>query len=222
MAQETAPPRYVPAAGRAAFTGAYDAVLALTMRERRWRPELVRRVLADVPVGGTVLDVGAGTGTLSIALAAERPDVTVLAVDGDPQVLALARRKPGAERVTWREGLAGDLDLEDHCVDAAVMSLVLHHLDPATKDRALRDIRRVLRPGGRLVIADWGRAHDPLMRAAFGVLQLIDGREGTRDHVAGRLPAIIAAAGFGGVAVVDRLRTGFGSLELLTAAAQRA
>ena len=224
MPDHAAPPsaddraaRYVPAAGVAAFTGLYDRVVALTMREHHWRPLLVSRVAQTVPPGGTILDVGAGTGTLAIALAQARPDAQVLAVDGDPQALALARRKPGADAVRWQLGLAGELTLEPGTVDAAVMSLLLHHLAPTAKAAALRDVRRVLRPGGRLLIADWGRPHDPVMRAAFGVLQLIDGVAGTRDHVAGRLAQIVGDAGFAPVERHGRLRTAWGSLELLEA-----
>jgi ubiquinone/menaquinone biosynthesis C-methylase UbiE len=136
---------------------------------------MARRIAEITPRGGRILDLGTGTGTLAIALAAARPDAAVIAVDGDPQALALARRKRGADRVQWREGLAGELTLEDADVDAAVMSLLLHHLERAAKRRALRDVRRVLRPSGRLFVADWGRPHDPIMRAAFAVLQLIDG-----------------------------------------------
>jgi methylase of polypeptide subunit release factors len=66
--------RYVPAAGRAAFTSAYDSVLKLTMREGRWRPPLRDRVAAHVPQGGRIVDVGTGTGTLAIAIAAARLD----------------------------------------------------------------------------------------------------------------------------------------------------
>jgi ubiquinone/menaquinone biosynthesis C-methylase UbiE len=187
------------------------------MRERRWRPALVGRIAAVTPAGGRIVDVGAGTGTLAIALAAALGDVEVVAVDGDPDVLARARRKPGAERVEWRAGLAGELDLGDGSVDAAVMSLLLHHLDPDDKLRALRDVRRVLRPGGRLHIADWGRPHDPVMRTAFGVLQLIDGFAGTRDHAAGGLPALLHESGFARVERQARVRTGFGSLEVLEA-----
>ena len=209
--------RYVPALGIAALTGLYDTVLALTMRERRWRPRLCERIAAHVPHGGRIVDVGAGTGTLAIALAARRPDAQVIAIDGDPEVLRLARRKPGAERVSWRQGLAGGLELEDAGIDAVVMSLLLHHLEPDAKHRALTDARRVLRADGRLHVADWGKPHDPVMRAAFAVVQLIDGREGTRDHAAGRLPALLADAGFPRVERYGRLRTGFGTLDLFEA-----
>jgi ubiquinone/menaquinone biosynthesis C-methylase UbiE len=209
--------RYVPAAGRAAFTGAYDAVLAATMREARWRPALLAAVVAGLPPGATVVDVGAGTGTLAIALAAARPDARVVGVDGDPQVLALARRKAGAERVDWVAALAGDLPLADAGADRIVLSLLLHHLSPGSRDGALREVRRVLRPGGRLHVADWGRPRGLLPRVAFGALRLLDGREATRDHAAGRVPAVLAAAGFAGVRRQARVRTGWGTLELLAA-----
>ena len=209
--------RYVPAAGHAAFTRGYDAVLALTMRESRWRPVFAGQVLDGLRQAGTVVEVGSGTGTLAIALAQLRRDATVIGIDGDPEVQALATRKPGADAVSWREGLAGQLALPDASVDRVVMSLLLHHLDGEGKREALREARRVLRPGGRLHIADWGRAHDPIMRAAFYVLQLIDGFDGTRDHASGRLPAIVEDAGFAAVHTHKRMRTTWGSLELMQA-----
>ena len=209
--------RFVPAAGRFVPTALYDRSIALTMREDRWRPLLVRQLVAAVPPGGRIVDVGAGTGTLALAVAVARPDVEVLAFDGDPEALALAEAKPGAERVDWRPGLAGHLDLADARADAVVMSLVLHHLGPAAKRGALRDVRRILRPGGQLHVADWGRPATPLLRAGFLALQLADGFEGTRDHAAGRLPVFLNEAGFDHVRRYRRLRTVWGSLELLGA-----
>src|SRR5688572_16440250 len=120
--------RYVPAAGRAWLTSSYDRGIALTMREPRWRPHLIAAVAADLPPHGRAVEVGCGTGSLTLALAGKRPDADVTGVDGDPQILALAQRKPGAENVRWHEGLAQDLPFEDAGVDAALVSLVLHHL----------------------------------------------------------------------------------------------
>ncbi len=207
--------RYVPAAGRVGSSRSYDRSIALTMREQRWRPPLRDRVLSGVPANGHVVDVGAGTGTLAISLAQARPDVTVIAVDGDAEILALARGKRAADLVRWRKGLADDLPLETAAVDAVVTSLVMHHLDRSAKQRALEEIARVLRPAGRLHIADWGRPATPLLRASFFVLQIIDGFDGTRDHAAGRLPQLVRASGFCDVHVYRRLRTVWGTLELL-------
>ena len=144
--------RYIPAAGRVGSTRKYDRSIAVTMREEHWRPLLRARVLSDVPADGHVVDVGAGTGTLAITLAADRPDVTVTGIDGDPEILALAQAKHAAGRVHWRNGLADALPLDSACADAVVTSLVLHHLDWDTKGRTLQEIARVLRPGGRLHI----------------------------------------------------------------------
>jgi ubiquinone/menaquinone biosynthesis C-methylase UbiE len=207
--------RYVPAAGRPALTRYYDAVVALTMREATFRGRLSAQVLDGLPSGGCVVDVGCGTGTLAIALATDGPDV--VGVDVDAEVLALARAKPGADAVQWRKGLATALPLAGASADRVVMSLLLHHLDAGAKRAALAEAARVLRPGGRLHVADWGRPRGALTRAGAWALTRVDGPEGLREHLAGGVPALLADAGFVAVGVHDRLRTTWGSLELLSA-----
>jgi ubiquinone/menaquinone biosynthesis C-methylase UbiE len=213
----SAEPDYIPAARWQIFSRIYDPVLAVTLRERRFRAAMRRRAAAALPEGGTVLDIGCGTGTFAISLASTRPDAQVMGIDGDPEILALARAKDGAERVQWREGLAGALPFGDGSVDVVTMSLVLHHLLPAQKREALVEARRVLKPAGSLQIADWGSPHDPAMSAVFYITQAIDGFERTADHRAGRLPGLVGEAGFGEVERYERLRTAFGSLDLLAA-----
>jgi ubiquinone/menaquinone biosynthesis C-methylase UbiE len=207
--------RYVPAAGRRAFTRLYDPVVALTMREATFRGRLCAQVLDGLAPGTPVVDVGCGTGTLAIALAAGGAEV--IGVDGDPEILALARAKAGADAVQWRKGLATALALAGESAERVVMSLLLHHLDADAKRAALAEAMRILRPGGRLHVADWGRPRDPLMRGAAWALQRIDGAQGLAEHLDGRLYGLLADAGFSAVALHDRLRTGWGSLELLSA-----
>jgi ubiquinone/menaquinone biosynthesis C-methylase UbiE len=210
--------RYVPAAGRARLTRLYDPVMALTVRERAFRPALVAAVL-DGPRPHTVLDIGCGTGTLTAALARADPSVEVLGLDGDEQVLRIARAKNAryGERVRFTRGMADELPAQDASVDRAVASLLLHHLPREAKLRALAEARRVLRPDGLLVIADWGKPHGPLMRAAFLSLQLVDGFQNTSEHAAGRLPALVAQAGFEHTTISARWRTMWGTLEMITA-----
>ena len=96
---QQAEPKYVPATRWRVFTRLYDPILALTMRERRWREEMLQRLEAELPEGATVVDLGCGTGTFALALKERRPDAQVIGVDGDGEILALARAKRGAEGI---------------------------------------------------------------------------------------------------------------------------
>jgi ubiquinone/menaquinone biosynthesis C-methylase UbiE len=213
----SAEPRYIPAARWRIFSRVYDPFLAMTMRERTFRTAMRRRVDASLPQGGTVIDVGCGTGTFAIALATERRDARLIGIDGDSEILARAKAKPGEEWVEWREGIAGKLPLADDSADVVTISLVLHHLLPDQKREAMAEVRRVLKPGGSFQIADWGRPHDPAMSALFLISQAIDGFERTADHRAGRIPQMVREAGFDSVERYARLRTWGGTLELLSA-----
>jgi ubiquinone/menaquinone biosynthesis C-methylase UbiE len=192
-------------------------VIALTMRESAWRGPLVDDVLAGGP--GSVLDLGCGTGTLTLEFERRAAGARLVGIDGDPEILARARAKAGpSSRIEWEEGMAQELPFEDGAFDRVVSSLLFHHLVPPLKTAALAEARRVLSPGGRMHVADFGRGQDPLMRAIFRVnVRTFDGMENTRDHAAGRLPGLIEQAGFSDVRVGRRLRTAAGTLELIAA-----
>ena len=213
LCMEASGERYVPAGGRAWLTGGYDMTIALTMREDAWRPALVEAVARDLPHGGTAVEVGCGTGSLAIALATARPDASVVGVDGDPVILELARRKTGAERVTWLEGLATTVELPAASADTALCSLLLHHLGDEAKAAALEHIADVLTARGVLHVADWGPPRGPAAALGARALQLVDGRAGPQSLLDGHLPAMLAAAGFATPRRWGALRTVWGTLE---------
>jgi ubiquinone/menaquinone biosynthesis C-methylase UbiE len=192
----------------------YDLAVALGGRERAFRAEL-RRLVFETGARPDVLDVGAGTGTLAISLSREGARVT--AIEPDPAARRRATAKPGAARVSWLEGRADALPVAEGSADRVMLSLVLHHLPDADKRTALGEARRALRPGGRVLVAEWTKPGDPLMWLAFRGLQAVDGRARTASLGHGRLPELLAEAGFTGIEEHLRLRTAFGRLAVHSA-----
>lgn len=134
-------------------------------------------------------------------------------------MLRIAARKAGAAGLDVRFdiGDAGRLPHADGAFHRVVSSVVFHHLEPETKRRAAAEAFRVLRPGGELHVADFGRPQNRLMRLAFLGIQLLDGFATTAENAAGALPDIFRATGFSDVRERGTLSTAFGTLALYSA-----
>jgi ubiquinone/menaquinone biosynthesis C-methylase UbiE len=208
---------YLPALRFRALTRVYDPLVRFTTREGLFKRLLIEQA-APAP-GQRVLDLGCGTGTLAIEVKRREPAAEVVGLDADPEMLAQARRK--AEEVgvelELTEGFSTELPYEDGSVDLVLSTLFFHHLDPDPKRQTVREIARVLRRGGELHVADWGRASDPVMAIASLGIRALDGFENTRDNFRGELPAIFEAEGLSDAEQTDRLRTPFGTLALYRA-----
>ena len=207
---------FIPALGLHALTPFYDSVVAFTTRERAFKQALIR--LAAVKAAERVLDVGCGTGTLAVAIKQAAPEAIVTGLDADEAMLARARRKArlGGAAVEFIRGDSRALPWADNSFDKVVSSLFFHHLEREDKGLTLREILRVLRPGGELLVADWGRA-DGFRRVMFYVVQLVDGFAGTQDNVAGRLPEFFARADFRDISVAAEIAAPLGSIALYRA-----
>ena len=209
---------FTPALGFHRLTPLFDVVAAVVARDR----SIKRRVLASAAIaeGEEVLDVGCGTGTLAVKAARAARDVTVTGLDADPAILAKARhRAAGAElQIRFDEAMSNRLPYPDESFDVVLSTLFFHHLPDEAKHQTAAEVARVLRPGGRLVVADLGRPRDPLMWAAVRVtVQLFDGVATTALNVRGELPEVFGEAGLRQVEVGDRIRTPTGSYEVISA-----
>lgn len=109
-------------------------------------------------------------------------------------------------------GLSNNLPYADASFDLILSSLFFHHLVPEDKRCTVAEIGRVLRPGGRLHVADWGKPSDPLMRVLSLGVRFGDGSEPTRDNLSGALPHVFEEGGLEGAAETGSLRTAGGTL----------
>jgi ubiquinone/menaquinone biosynthesis C-methylase UbiE len=205
---------YLPALRWHALTPLFDPAVRVTTRERAFKGTLLD--LADVRPGESVLDIGCGTGTLAIAQRRRRPDARVVGLDADPDVLGRAQAKAdaGGHQVELVEAFSTAMPFPDASFDVVVSSLFFHHLRAAAKRATLAEVARVLKPGGRLHVADWGKPSDPLMRALFTTVRALDGFSVTAENARGALPRLFEDAGLEHARVQDQLRTPLGTLAL--------
>lgn len=209
--------RYVPALRFHWLTPAYDVVVAATTRERHVKEALMAQ--ANLSAGQRVLDLACGTGTLALWIKRRHPDLEVSGIDGDPAILSIARRKALQAGVSVRfdHGLSHQMPYADASFDRVLSSLFFHHLSWPQKQRTASEVHRMLRPGGELHVADWGRASGLVMRGAFLAIQLLDGVANTRDNVEGRLVELFQSSGFDAVSQLQAFSTVFGTLALYRA-----
>ena len=141
----------------------YDLLVWLLThgRDRAFRERLVD--LARLAPGESVLDVGCGTGTLAIA-ARRRVGATgeVFGIDPSPAMIARAVSKAGRARVdvSFTNGAVEALPFTGGRFDAVLSTLMLHHLPRKVRQQCAREIGRVLKPEGRVLVVDFGQGQN--------------------------------------------------------------
>ncbi|TAM85522.1 class I SAM-dependent methyltransferase [bacterium] len=136
--------------------------------------------LLDAPYGACIVDFGAGTGTYAIAIAGARPDARVIALDEQPEMLALLRAKPEAARLPNIEAVGTEaFPTLRGCADRVLALNVLHEVG----DAALRELRDLLTFDGRAVFIDWNAAVDrPVGPPAAHVYRIEEARTRLERH----------------------------------------
>lgn len=182
---------YLPAAGHDWFLPLYDPFVRLLGGDS------ARRALLDqaaVRPGHRVLDIGCGTGTLVMLIKSLHPQVDVVGLDPDPKALARARRKAERASVSIQldQGFSDELPYPDGSFDRVFSSFMFHHLPADEKEKTLREVRRVLKPGGALHLLDFGGPES----SAGGVLaRLLHSSDRLRDNAEGRVLNLMARTG---------------------------
>ena len=199
--------------------GLYDVAIRLLTRERAWRSTMLARL--DPWGDELIVDAGCGTATFLGSVGRHASQARLIGVDPDERILARARRKLTGLGVTaeLRCGYLRDLAdlLRGREVGKITSSLVFHQVPLAEKRDGLAAMFAALRPGGTVLIADYGFQRTALMRALFRLIQWVDGFEDTQPNADGVIPTLMHDAGFIGVTETDVFATPTGSISIYRA-----
>jgi ubiquinone/menaquinone biosynthesis C-methylase UbiE len=182
---------YLPGMGHDRLLPLYDPLQRLLGISRIHRP-LVDQ--AGIRPGHRVLEIGCGTGNLVLLVGLLHPDAEVVGLDPDPKALARARRKAERRSLPLRfdHGFAQELPYADASFDRVLSALMFHHLGRDEKAGALREVRRVLEPGGSLHLVDLGGANQ---HADGFMARLAHRNRMLRDNFGDRIPTRMREAG---------------------------
>jgi ubiquinone/menaquinone biosynthesis C-methylase UbiE len=185
--------KYIPALNFRWLTPLYDAIIEGPMLIAPMRRGFLAQ-MGDLS-NKKILDVGSGTGTMSIMIKKAFPSAEVTGLDGDPQILEIARSKARSLglQIQFDQGMSFNLPYPNESFDVVLTSMMLHHLTRDDKLKTAREMYRALRPGGQLFGADFGEP-----RSSFGkAIRPITRRfERVAENVDGFLPVMFSTAGF--------------------------
>ena len=152
--------KYANADGYDAYMGGWSAKLA---------PLLL--IFSAVRDGGTIVDLGCGTANLLVAAAGAFPDSKLIGVDPAAALLAKARKRPELSRATLLEGGVENIPLEDRSADYTLSLLVLQEF--VDRPSALKEMRRITRPGGIVAACQWDFARMPVIDALVAAIDSV-------------------------------------------------
>jgi len=172
----------------AKFAPFYDLVV---MPLRRLRRQVVQIAGADPT--SKVLDVATGTGAQAAAFAEQCREV--VGIDLSPAMLRVARRKHQRPNLTFLEADATELPFDDARFDVSCISFALHEMPASVRDRVVREMARVTRRGGTVVVVDYALPANRAARALVYRLVKLYERDHYADFVRSDVQALLRGAG---------------------------
>lgn len=196
---------YIPAAGRDLFLPLYDFITKLLGLDEA-RKTLLNQ--AGLSAAQRVLDIGCGTGRLAVDLKRRYPDMEVVGLDPDLKALARARRhaQRAAVSVDFNQGFSDAMAYASASFDRVFSSFMFHHLPTDEKEKTVREVRRVLKSGGRFALLDFEASEGSKHRFSH----LLHSHAHLKDNSESRILSLLTRAGFADVHKIGERAVLFG------------
>lgn len=202
--------KIVPALSFNFLTPLFDFFCELVGLGSGFKRAVLERAKLSYNHNESLLDIGCGTGMLVIMAKQQHSGSRIVGIDPDERILTIARKKAKKQGVQAEFTNAGAdrLPFADNSFDVVISSLVFHHLPTDIKKAALKEIYRVLKPAGRFLLADYGKAEGLFLRTfdIFAKLVHLPEANTMQDNIQGKIPEFLREAGFSSKEIMPRYR----------------
>ena len=197
----------------------YEGFFDVVMSDRSWQEAVIDSLAPRAD--DRILDFGAGSGSMAIMLALRFPSTTFVAVDPDPSSVAKAVRditRRHIENVQVLAETTGDrFSFGTGSFDKAVSVLTFHDRSPDEKYRLANELRRILRRGGTLHVADYDKPINSNEHRILKFTERISGPAAATPHLNGSWTGFLVKAGFVGIRRQSSQSVGIGRISVVRA-----
>jgi ubiquinone/menaquinone biosynthesis C-methylase UbiE len=195
--------KFIPAARFHFLTALFETLLGIFGLGKKYRNEIKKYLQFSEKM--KVLDAGCGAGSLAIEVMKNNPNLFLYAVDADKKILSLAKKKSkeGGIKINFQQGFLQKLPFQNNSFDVVYSSLVIHHLTTETKQKAMKEIHRILKKEGYFLLSDFGKPRNIFLSPYSWFTTLFE--EGM-DNYKGKIPNMLKEAGFRKVEEVGKYK----------------
>jgi ubiquinone/menaquinone biosynthesis C-methylase UbiE len=200
---------FIPALHFKSLNNLFDRFLKVSMNEEYIKNELI--YFSKLNNNYTILDFGCGTGTLIKMILDKIPELNIIGLDIDQNILNIANQKLKLHNPQLIKYNGTNIPFNDNYFDTVLTSLAIHHIYTENKIPIFSEIRRVIKKGGKFYILDFVKPKDMYSKFVTSILKMI---EPIHDNIEGKIPGMLIESGFTDISENGYFKTTFGPLTI--------
>lgn len=201
--------KFIPALRFKFLNNLFDRFLKVSMKEKHIKNELIN--FSKLNKKQTILDFGCGTGTLIKMILEKTPELNIVGLDIDQNILNLATQKLKNYNPQLIKYNGVNIPYSDNYFDKVLTSLAIHHINTENKILIFKEIRRVIKTKGKIYILDFAKPKDVYSKFVTSILKFT---EPIHDNIEGKISGMLNESGFTDISQNGYYKTTFGPLTI--------